>query len=140
MTKTATYVSWIQMRTRCNNSNYAEFKYYGGRGIKICKRWDKFENFLKDMGVRPCGKTLDRKNTNANYTPNNCRWATYAEQCDNKRTNVKIKTPKGIMTITKAAKIFKIQKTTIARRIKEGWPENKLLVPVNSFRNKTSKE
>lgn len=76
---TRTYRSWTSMRSRC--------KYhprYAGRGIKVCKRWESFENFLADMGERPPGKTLDRENNNGNYNKNNCRWATPKQQQNNR--------------------------------------------------------
>jgi hypothetical protein len=81
-----TYQSWVSMNKRCNNPNYREYKYYGGRGIKVCIQWLNFENFLKDMGERPLGKTLDRyPDKNGDYKPGNCRWATPSEQCLNRR-------------------------------------------------------
>ena len=82
---TGAYRSWISMRSRCRNPKCNRFQYYGGRGITICDRWDKFENFLADMGDRPVGRTLDRINVNGNYEPSNCRWATPAEQLMNRR-------------------------------------------------------
>lgn len=78
------------MRQRCNDSNAPQFKDYGGRGIKICKRWDKFENFLSDMGEKPREMSLDRKNNEKGYSKSNCRWATRAEQNRNKRNIQKV--------------------------------------------------
>lgn len=80
------YNSWNSMRDRCNNSNATSFRNYGGRGIRICKRWDSFENFFADMGIRPANTTLDRKNNNGNYHKRNCRWATRKSQACNRRT------------------------------------------------------
>lgn len=80
-----TYISWYNMRKRCQVPTNNRFQYYGGRGIKVCAKWQTFIGFLADMGVRPVGKTLDRINTDGNYEPGNCRWATPKEQAANRR-------------------------------------------------------
>lgn len=80
------YCSWRSMLARCRDSKHSSFKYYGGRGITVCERWDSFENFLADMGPRPPDCSLDRIDPNGNYEPKNCRWATPAQQTANQRS------------------------------------------------------
>src|SRR5262245_39145536 len=83
---TVEYRCWVSMRQRCNNPNDISYKNYGGRGIQICKRWSKFENFLADMGHKPSPQhSLERINNNGNYTPKNCKWGTRGEQALNTR-------------------------------------------------------
>lgn len=82
---TPTYKSWAAMLARCRNENHQAFADYGGRGVAVCERWQRFENFLADMGKRPSGRTLDRIDVDGNYEPTNCRWATPAEQRRNQR-------------------------------------------------------
>jgi len=86
----STYFCWKSMIRRCSKEgqNDKGYKNYGGRGIKVCKRWLKFENFLEDMGEAPKGLTLDRKNNNGNYNKHNCRWATMTQQIHNRRKRI----------------------------------------------------
>lgn len=79
-----TYTSWYHMIARCNNPNSEHWHRYGGRGITVCARWNKFENFLSDMGTRPPGLTLERKMNDQGYSPDNCLWATRKEQAQNR--------------------------------------------------------
>src|SRR3990167_200918 len=75
-----TYWSWINMKRRCDNPTAVGYDRYGGSGISYCRRWEKFDNFVADMGMRPSGLTLERNNNSRNYMPSNCRWATHLEQ------------------------------------------------------------
>lgn len=80
------YPIWVQMNQRCKNPRNRGFKNYGGRGISVCERWRKsFSDFVSDMGPRPEGLTIERKNNDGNYEPLNCKWATHKEQSNNQR-------------------------------------------------------
>lgn len=88
LTRTPEHRIWINMRSRCTNPQDENYKNYGGRGIGVCVRWIKFENFLVDMGPRPTPRhSLDRKNNDKGYYKRNCRWATRREQQNNLRSN-----------------------------------------------------
>ncbi len=86
---TRVFRAWAEMIRRCTNPNFIAFKHYGGRGIKVCERWQSFENFLADMGEPPTEKhELDRyPNKDGDYEPDNCRWATKSENMRNTNRN-----------------------------------------------------
>lgn len=79
------YNTWEAMRARCNNINHKSYKDYGGRGIKVCSRWDDFLLFIADMGERPDGLEIDRINNDGNYEPSNCRWVDHRSNALNRR-------------------------------------------------------
>lgn len=86
--RSSEYTSWLSMRRRCEEVTHEHYKYYGGRGIIVCDRWKDFALFLTDMGNKPTeAHTIERKNTDGNYEPTNCIWATQQEQLDNRRPN-----------------------------------------------------
>jgi hypothetical protein len=101
--RTPTYISWCGMIQRCTNPRNPRWMDYGGRGITVCERWRSFENFLADMGERPSGLTLDRRDNDGNYEPGNCHWATQSEQVRNQRRN------NTWRTRLSAAKILKVR-------------------------------
>lgn len=79
------YVAWVNMKTRCDNPKSTQYKYYGGRGIKYDLSWKDFKNFYADMfDTWHYELELDRKDTNADYSLDNCRWVTHQEQCQNR--------------------------------------------------------
>lgn len=82
-THTATYRCWRNMLTRCYDVKSERWKNYGGRGIIVCREWFSFENFLHDLGEKPKGLTIERRDVHGNYEPANCCWATWAEQMRN---------------------------------------------------------
>ena len=90
MTDAPIYKTWECMLQRCRNLKAPNYHDYGGRGITVCERWHKFENFHEDMDPRPDGRSLDRINNDGNYEFDNCRWATAREQSNNRRNTVMI--------------------------------------------------
>lgn len=125
------YHSWAGLRDRCENPNNKDYPRYGGRGIKVCKRWLKFENFLDDLGDRPSPKhSIDRVDSNGNYCKENCRWATTKEQGNNRRNNVLLFYQGETKTVTEWSETVGIKMTTIHARLRRGWSvERALSVP-----------
>jgi len=121
------YRSWKDMRARCRNPNDTDWHLYGERGIRVCERWDDFANFLADMGRRPKAYTLDRIDTNGNYEPSNCRWATSKTQANNKRSNVCITVDGDTRTAQAWSDYYGIKRETVLWRLKQGWPVEKVL-------------
>lgn len=113
---------WQGMLARCSNPDHARWHRYGGRGIKVCDRWLTFSNFLSDMGRRPSLRhSLDRKDNNGNYDPENCRWATRAEQNANMCTNVRLALDGRDLTVSEWSRETGIGVATLSQRIRHGW-------------------
>lgn len=116
------------MLQRCNNPKSPGYSRYGGRGIKVCWRWqERFENFLEDMGVRPDGTTLDRIDNDGDYEPGNCRWATGRQQQGNRDVTVKLTLGGRTMPLTDWARELGLNRTVLRNRLRRGWPEEEIL-------------
>lgn len=79
------------MRQRCTNPKFRSYAYCGAKGVRVCERWERFENFVADMGERPDGMSIDRIDPFGNYEPTNCRWATRAQQDANTRRSTEMR-------------------------------------------------
>jgi hypothetical protein len=119
---TPEYNSWIGMKGRCNTPSNDNYDNYGGRGIRVCDRWKKFENFYEDMGPKPDKEyTIERIDNNGNYESSNCRWATQEEQSNNKRNNRLIFYNNKTQTVAQWAKETGLNEGTIRDRLDNGW-------------------
>ena len=137
MHRTPEYVAWQNMKRRCFNPNHQYYSHYGGRGIAVCDRWLDFKNFLADMGLKPTPKhSIDRIDNNADYSPENCKWSTKAEQENNKRTNRLITIACVTLTIAQWTKEMGFTEKVISKRLKMGWSEYRaVMTPVRSYKS-----
>lgn len=125
---TPVHRAWAAMLSRCRNENNIHYPYYGGRGITVCERWLKFENFYEDMGERPRGASIDRIDNDKGYRKDNCRWATTIEQANNKSNNHSITLNDKTQTVAQWAEEIGISPFTIYNRInKLGWSGERAL-------------
>lgn len=122
MSKTPFYRVWLNMRARCNNENHTLYKYYGGRGISVCETWASFENFYADMfdGYAQ-GLQLDRIDNDKGYSKNNCRWVSAKTNNRNRRSNRRVITPIGEMTLIEASEKYGVDHSLISYRIRRGY-------------------
>src|SRR5678816_1474172 len=135
MYKNSTQRIWVDMMYRCYRKKNTDFKYYGGRGIAVCRSWHTFADFFLDMGHPPSSDhTLERIDCNADYSKSNCRWATRSEQSRNLRRNRFVFYAGEKLTITDAAIKSGLGKDTIRYRLNSGWPESELFTSPYSFR------
>ena len=115
------YMTWKKMKARCSDPNLDSYNSYGGRGIKVCKRWDdSLYDFADDMGEKPDGYTLDRIDNDGDYEPDNCRWSTNEEQLSNTRRNVYVKINGDVKTATQWCKDFGIVPSSHFNRVRSG--------------------
>lgn len=124
--KTPEYRVWAAMLDRCHRPEARDYSSYGARGIRVCVRWRKFENFLADMGPRPEGKrhTVERRKNDKGYSPSNCYWATYVEQARNRRSTLRI----GGVPLISAAEAKGLKAATVRSRLARGKPDAELLL------------
>jgi hypothetical protein len=125
------YTIWAGMHQRCRNQNAREFRHYGGRGIRICRRWsgkNGFRHFFADMGQQPFPRaSVHRKDNNGDYTPTNVMWATPKIQARNMRTNRVLRYKGRRMILVEWAERLKMKPGTLGARLARGWPVQKAL-------------
>lgn len=132
--KTATYRIWKHIRERCSNPRCRQWPYYGGRGVAVCGRWGRYENFLADMGEVPPGETIERIDNDGDYEPDNCRWASRKDQARNRRSNSRITLDGVTLCLAAWADRIGMPQKVIGERIRSGWTaERALTEPVGDF-------
>ena len=124
---TRIYSSWAAMHSRCYSKSNPNFKYYGGRGIEVCARWNSVNAFLDDMGHPASGHSIGRINNDGNYEPSNCRWETQEEQNENTSRNRYIEYDCRSQTLKAWAKEYDISPVRLSERIRRGWSVDKAL-------------
>src|SRR5574337_721927 len=112
-----TYSSWVAMKCRCSYEGHTYYHRYGGRGITFDERWNSFDLFLADMGERPSGTSLDRKDTDGNYTKDNCVWSPRKAQCNNRNNNVNITIEGKTKTLAQWCDHFKVDYMMVYQRL-----------------------
>jgi hypothetical protein len=125
MSKHPAFAVWRSMLDRCRLPTHQAWANYGGRGITVCESWQRsFESFWSDMGGSwERGLQIERVNNGDGYSPENCRWATRGDQALNRRTNTRLETPGGRMTVAEASRRFGVKETTILYRLQNGWTD-----------------
>ena len=128
------YKIWKAIRARCNCITDAAYPNYGGRGIKLCERWNDFLTFLRDMGPRPAGSSIERVDNSRGYSPENCIWADRKTQARNKRNNAIVEFQGREMCLAEAVELAGAEyKTAWTRIFRHGWSvERALTEPVRA--------
>jgi hypothetical protein len=127
--RTGEYGAWCNIRERCGDPMNKDYHNYGGRGIKVCRRWlHSFEAFLADMGPKPTSRhQIDRINNNGNYKPGNCRWSTPIENAGNKRNTVFLEHDGKRLTQSEWSRITGLSQATLCERRAAGWSDSEVL-------------
>lgn len=125
------YDRWQGMRSRCYNPNSHKYSKYGARGIKVCDRWkDSYVNYVTDMGTPPSPKhSVNRIDNDGDYSPENCRWATWEEQLNNTSRNILVSYKGRTQTLSQWSRESGVNDSTLSWRINKGWPLEKALKP-----------
>ena len=130
--KSPTYNTWRAMIERCNSKGNTHYRYYGGRGITVCEDWLKYENFLRDMGSRPDGLSIERINNDLGYSKENCKWATAVDQSRNTTRSVLIEWGGVVRNRCDWARIIGITSEALAVRIRK-WGLNKAMTTPSQY-------
>lgn len=132
MSKHKLYAVWNAMNQRCRNPKQRDFRLYGGRGITVCDRWKRFENFLSDMGPSwKCGLWLERKNNDGGYCPENCTWETPSVQCLNKKNGKILHVSGKALNLSRWSRLAGGRQALVSDRLKRGWsPEEAVSRPI----------
>jgi hypothetical protein len=137
MTKSTTYRSWAAMKHRCLNEKCKDYKNYGGRGINICDEWiESFESFLKDMGEKSKGCSIDRIDNTIGYEPKNCKWSTPMQQARNRRSSVIVECFGLRLSVSEWAENTGLERKTLEYRIRIGWDAEKALTTPSTIKRK----
>jgi hypothetical protein len=132
------HATWTNMLQRCRPES-ADRAMYFDRGIRVCDRWLTFDNFIADMGPRPVGGSLDRRDNAKGYSPDNCRWATASEQARNRRSARLVTALGETMTLAAWAERTGINYATLKQRLKLGWsPDRAMSEPVGPSNRRTT--
>ena|ERR1700694_778370 len=122
------YTIWAGIWQRCTDQNCPTYERYGGRGISVCERWQHFESFLGDMGLRPSDNhSIERIENSGNYEKLNCCWATASEQSRNRRSNRILEFKGRQMTLIEATEMANLPYHSVKSRLKRGWTIDRAL-------------
>lgn len=136
MDGTPTYNSWRAMHKRCKLKTNRSWRWYGGRGISVCERWEFFENFLADMGEKPHNRSLDRIDSRLGYFPENCRWSDDKTQQNNRTNNLYITFQERTLTLSQWSEELGLERNALYLRYYKGDRPPRLFRPVRIMRRR----